>query len=340
MDRIKDMPQAAQMLPARPVTPNSNGAGEIVIEARGLSKRFNNGFAVQDVTLAVPRGTLFGFIGPSGCGKTTTVRLLTGAYAPTSGAARVLGQEPTAFAASARQRLGYLPQQFVLYPNLSVWENLNFAASLYGMGWRRGLRLNEMLDFVELSGDRGKLARDISGGMQRRLALAATLAHDPEVLFLDEPTAGVDPILRRKFWDYFKALRDAGHTLFITTQYVSEAAYCDKVGVMSQGRLLMAETPAGLYRRAYGGEIVHLLPARPLSPDRLAALAALPCVLTGAQPLGDGTLRLVVDDAGTAVPALLEWCRQCGIAVEHVERHVPPIDDVFVELHRKYATYD
>ncbi len=321
--------------PAASLRPAGLSPSETIIEANDLSKRFGSEVAVEGVTLAVPRSTLFGFIGPSGSGKTTTVRLLTGAYEPTSGAARVMGQTPTAFTAAARQRLGYLPQQFVLYPNLSVWENLNFAASLYGMGLRRGGRLKEMLDFVELSADRRKLARQISGGMQRRLALAATLAHDPDLLFLDEPTAGVDPILRRKFWDYFTALRDAGHTLFITTQYVSEAAYCDVVGVMSQGRLLLVESPHGLHRRAYGGDVIDLRAARPLTEDALVALGALPFVRASVQPLGEGKLRLVVDDAATAVPDLLEWSQARAIPIDSVERYAPPMDDVFVELFKR-----
>ena len=205
---------------------NDDFAGNVV-ETQDLTKTFGEDVAVQSLNMQVPRGTIFGFVGPSGCGKTTTVRLLTGFYKPTSGSLSVLGKNPTSFLKSDREKIGYLIQQFVLYPQLTVWENLNFAASFYGVSVFRRRHLNKLLDFVELAGDKHKLARDLSGGMKRRLSLAATLVHKPELLFLDEPTAGIDPILRRKFWDYFKELQAEGHSLFITTQYVGEAAFCD-----------------------------------------------------------------------------------------------------------------
>ena len=171
-----------------------------IVEAQDLTKMFGDEAAVDSLTMQVPPGTIFGFIGPSGCGKTTTVRLMTGIHKPTSGQIRVLGKNPFDFTKIDRERIGYLIQTFVLYPQLTVWENMNFAASFYGVSLFRGKRLNKLLEFVELSEDRGKLAGALSGGMKRRLSLAATLVHNPELLFLDEPTAGIDPILRREFW--------------------------------------------------------------------------------------------------------------------------------------------
>lgn len=206
-------------------------ANRPVISVQHLTKKFGEEVAVQDVSFDVPRASIFGFIGPSGSGKTTTVRLLTGVYAPTQGEVTVLDRSPAQFSQGDRARLGYMPQLFVLYPNLTVWENLNFAASLCGMSVFRKKRLTEALNFVELDEHRSKLARNISGGMLRRLSLAATLVHDPELLFLDEPTAGIDPVLRHKFWDHFRELKSQGRTIFITTQYVSEAENCDLVGV-------------------------------------------------------------------------------------------------------------
>jgi ABC-2 type transport system ATP-binding protein len=322
--------------PARPSAgPAPAPAGTLpapAVQAEGLTKQFGDQFAVRDLTFHVPAGMIFGFIGPSGCGKTTTVRLLTGIYGPTSGKATVLGEQPQHFSTATRSRLGYMPQQFVLYPHLSVWENMNFTASLYGMGLNRGSRLKELLEFVELYPHRRKLARNISGGMQRRLALAATLAHDPQLLFLDEPTAGIDPVLRRKLWDYFATLKERGRTLFVTTQYVGEAAYCDYVAVMAAGRLLMVETPEGLRRRAFGGEQVDLVAAQPLDYRTVAQIRALPFVLGRVQPVGDTGLRLTVQDAGEAVPALIEWAQQANVEVRSVDAYMPPLDDVFVEL--------
>ncbi len=304
-----------------------------IIQTHEITKRFNGTTAVEDLSFSVEEGTIFGFIGPSGSGKTTTIRMLTGYYRPTEGELSVFGSSPAEFSRSERERIGYLPQLFGLYPNLTVWENLNFAASIYGMSFQREERLSQLLDFVELTEHKRKLARNLSGGMQRRLSLAATLMHDPKLLFLDEPTAGIDPVLRRKFWDHFKMLQQEGRTLFITTQYVNEATYCDLVGVMALGKLLLVETPEGLRRHAFGGEMVDLRTAERLTYKDLRMLGRLPFVQGKVTRLDDdNTVRLVVKEAGTAIPALLDWCRQEYVTVHSIEECLPPFDDVFVEL--------
>ncbi len=324
----------------RRATPQAAPTDNIVIRATNLSKQFGSEHAVEDVTFEIPRGKIFGFVGPSGSGKTTTLRLLMGLYEPTSGEALVMGKHPSRFSQSTRERIGYMPQLFALYPDLTVWENMNFAASLYGMGLKRGARLNQLLDFVELSEHKGKQAKKISGGMQRRLSLAATLVHNPDVLFLDEPTAGIDPVLRRKFWEQFHQLQREGRTIFVTTQYVGEAAYCDEVGVMANGRLLMVETPEGLRRRAYGGELVDLRLKEPYPPQAHLALRGLPFVQNRNVEQRNEKIRLVVDEASTAMPALLEWCKERHIEVEGIEEIVPPFDDVFVEIVNKEPAHD
>jgi ABC-2 type transport system ATP-binding protein len=310
---------------------NNNLAGNSV-ETHDLTKKFGKDIAVQSINMQVPRGTIFGFVGPSGCGKTTTVRLLTGFFQPTSGTVSVLGKNPAEFSSSEHEKIGYLIQQFVLYPELSVWENLNFAASLYGVGLIRGKRLNKLLDFVELIGDKHKLARDLSGGMKRRLSLAATLVHNPELLFLDEPTAGIDPILRRKFWDYFKELQTDGHTMFITTQYVGEAEFCDLVGVMHEGKLLMIETPDGLRRKAYGGDIVGIRTNEELRLEHRQQLESLPFVRGKTKIISDQEIEVIVDDAKTAVATLLEWSQAQKLTVAMMEQKSPSFDDVFIRL--------
>jgi ABC-2 type transport system ATP-binding protein len=308
-------------------------AQPVLIRTHNLTKRFGEMTAVRDLNFTIPQGSIFGFIGPSGCGKTTTMRLLLGIYDPSEGEATVFDHSSQKFGRSERERIGYMPQLFVLYPDLTVWENLNFAASLYGVSFRRKKRLQELLDLVELRGHEKKLARNISGGMQRRLSLAATLVHNPELLFLDEPTTGIDPILRRKFWDYFQQLQADGHTLFVTTQYVGEAAYCDYVAVMANGRLLMVETPEGLRDRALGGDIIHLRPATPLSYEQFNQLTAQPFVKAdNVVRLRDRLLEILVEDAGTALPRLLAWCKEQDISVETANEYVPPFDDVFVKL--------
>lgn len=305
---------------------------DAAISTEGLTKKFDGEIVVQNVTFQVPRGSIFGFIGPSGSGKTTTVRMLTGVYAPTAGEVRVLGTAPRKFDQKTRARIGYMPQLFVLYPHLSIWENLNFVASLYGMRLFRGTKLMRTLDFVELVDQRDKLAREASGGMQRRLSLAATLVHDPELLFLDEPTAGIDPVLRRKFWDHFRELKSEGRTLFITTQYVNEAAYCDLVGVMAEGKLVAVDTPVGLRHRAYGGDMVDLITAAPLDYGYDPVIRELAFVRGDVVRRGPSSLRIMVDEASTAIPKLVDWSRAQNLQVKSIEEYAPPFEDVFVEL--------
>ncbi len=303
-----------------------------MVVARGLTKQFNGGSGVFDIDLTVPRGGLFGFIGPSGCGKTTTVRLLTGIYEPTAGSISVMGNHPLRFTQRQRARIGYMPQHSVLNPDLTVWENLNFFTSVYGMNFRRKDRLMELLEFVELAEHRNKLVRQISGGMARRVGLAATLVHSPEVLFLDEPTAGIDPVLRRKFWDHFKQLQAEGRTLFVTTQYVGEAIYCDLVGVMSDGYLRVLDTPDGLRRRAMGGgDSVDLTTDTRLDAASLGQLLTVEGVKAISR-VANTSLRIQVEDAATAIPEIVDWCRERQIEVTSVQEYVPEFDDVFVEL--------
>jgi ABC-2 type transport system ATP-binding protein len=306
----------------------------LVVQTSGLTKVFGDLVAVDHLSFYVPRGKIFGLIGPSGCGKTTTVRLLTGIYRPTAGQALVLGEEPSSFSRATRARIGYMLQQSVLYPDLTVWENLNFASAIYGVGPIRGKRLHEILDFVELDEHRRKAVHTISGGMRRRLSLAATLVHDPDLLFLDEPTTGVDPVLRRKFWDHFNDLRDTGHTLLVTTQYVSEAVYCDLVAVMQDGKLLLVDTPEGLRRYAMGGDVVYLKTADHLESDVMHRLKQLPFVRR-LVAVDDHSLRLIVDKASTTTPKLVEWLQRENVALESVQEDLTPFDDVFVRLIEK-----
>ncbi len=337
MDNTPGISLADAPVQTNPVKPAAERG--VIIHAQQLTKRFGEQTAVLDVNLDVPRGVIFGFIGPSGSGKTTTIRLFTGIAKPTSGELNVFGVRPDRFPPVLRERIGYMPQLFVLYPDLSVWENLSFVASLYGMGFGRAKRMRELLDFVELTEHRHKLARQLSGGMQRRLSLAATLVHDPEVLFLDEPTAGIDPVLRAKLWDYFRDLRTRGRTLFVTTQYVGEAAYCDLVGVMRDGQLIAVETPMGLRHRALGGEFVDVRLRQPLTGDQESRLRALPFVNADLRTLGHRHLRVTVDQADSAIPTLMRWFEENQVDVEGIEEYQPPFDDVFVELIRREAVH-
>jgi ABC-2 type transport system ATP-binding protein len=310
-------------------------APQIIIQAEHVYRTFSEDVGVFDLNFIVPAGTIFGMIGPSGCGKTTTVRLLTGLYKPDKGKLGVLGRVPSKFSPRSREQLGYMPQHFVLYPNLTVWENLNFVASLYGMGYfSRRKQLEQALDFVELSDAKRRLGSQLSGGMQRRLELACTLVHNPLLIFADEPTAGIDPVLRAKFWEHFRSLRDQGRTLFVTTQYVGEAAYCDMVGVMRAGRLIHVDTPENLRRKALGGEVIKLIVDAPHTLDAAQIFQRHPAIndvrRSRSQP---GLLYLYVDDAAASLPLIFSVMGEHpDITVQQADKYVPPFDDIFIQL--------
>jgi ABC-2 type transport system ATP-binding protein len=304
---------------------------EPAINASELTKRFEDEAGVFDLDLRVDSGRIVALIGPSGSGKTTTVRLMTGLLAPDSGSISVLGQEPTKFSSETRARIGYMAQDSVFFPDLTLRENLNFAASLFGVPLRRKRRVNEMVELLDLGDAIDRLLRDASGGEKRRLSLAATLIHGPDLLFLDEPTAGIDPILRQKFWDHFEQLSEQGSTLMVTTQYVGEAAYCDLVGVLANGRVLALDAPDALRRRAFGGDLLDVVLAAPPAREDLVALTSARGI-SKVSWLDDHSIRLVVDDAGEASSTIHDWASHRGLDVERSEAFQPPFDDVFVEL--------
>lgn len=307
---------------------------EPIVQAEGLTKRFGPDAGVFDMDLELAPGLIVGFIGPSGSGKTTTVRLMTGIFEPDAGSILVLGIRPSEFDVTTRARLGYMPQEAILYPDLTLAENLDFAASLYGMPLRRQREVALLTEFLEFEGALDRFPRQASGGERRRLMLASTLVHQPDVLFLDEPTAGIDPVLRRKVWDRFRELAEKDRTLIVTTQYVGEAAYCDYVAVLAGGRILAFETPHDLRRRAYGGELMDITFARRPADRQIDALEGA----VGARPvewLDDLSLRVVVADTAQAGPEMARWGEQHDITLIETKTHVPSFDDVFVELVEK-----
>jgi ABC-2 type transport system ATP-binding protein len=307
-----------------------------MIQVDHVTKRIGDKTLVHDLTFDVRQGEIFGFIGPSGSGKTSTIRLLTGVYSPTEGTVRVMGVPPTHPSRQMQEHFGYMPQLFVLYPNLTVRENLNFVAGLYGLNpFGRRRRINALLQFVELWDARNRLATNISGGMQRRVELAAALLHNPALVFVDEPTAGIDPVLRGKFWDEFRRLRDEGRTIFVTTQYVGESEYCDRVGVIRKGRLIAIDTPIGLRRTALGGDIIDV-EATGLNPAVVQALMQ-PDFVTEVKPVSRTQVRVHVREAGPSIPALLEILNNSGCTVQRIEEYRPNFDEVFIELMNKDA---
>lgn len=300
-----------------------------IIQAQGITRAFNSHVVVRDLSFDVPVGTILGLVGPSGSGKTTTIRMLTGTLARTKGDVRVMGEDPMRFSRQVRAELAYMPQLFSLYPDLTAQENVGFVAALYGIGpFSRGRKVRKALEIVELWEVRDRLTRDLSGGMQRRLELACALVHSPSVLFVDEPTAGIDPVLRKSIWDELRYLRDHGRTLLVTTQYVGEAEYCDRVALIADGELVALDAPDNLRRMVFGGEVLDVQASAVLAPEMLTNVGG---VINVRQPEAH-RLVVVAQDAAAATPRIVETLRTQRIEVTRLEEYQPTFDEVFAGL--------
>lgn len=318
--------------PNAPTKPPREDAGPPpLIAVENVSKLIGDHAVLNEVTFDVPQRQIFGVIGPSGSGKSVLLRMLVGQMVPTSGTVRVLGVEPRDFGTAQREEIGYVAQGFLLYPTLTVEQNARFAAGLYGLGWRhRRRRIRESLELLGLWDARNRLASNISGGMKRRLSFACALLHSPRILFVDEPTAGLDPILRSTIWDHLRYLADHGTTVFVTTQYLDEAVLCDRVALVHSGELAALGTPAELRRQALGGDAIEV-EAPLFDAGHVAALRALPCV-HGVTSNRIGTLRIVVDDVRSATPLITAALTERGGEVTSIETREPTFDEVFVAL--------
>ena len=243
-DAIRDLPPAAKA-DMKLDRPPAGGAGETVVEVAGLVKRFGDFTAVDQVSFQVRRGEIFGLLGPNGAGKTTTFRMLCGLLNASSGVLKIAGEDLRRSPASARQRIGYVAQKFSLYAQLTVAENLDFFASAYGLhGARRRRRIEWAMGQFELGAVAGQLGGQLPGGYKQRLATAAALLHEPDILFLDEATSGADPLARREFWRRITALAGQGVTVIVTTHFMVEAEYCDRIAILDSGRVLAQGSPA------------------------------------------------------------------------------------------------
>jgi ABC-2 type transport system ATP-binding protein len=312
---------------ARP--PERPSAGEPIIVATGVTRAFDDHVAVNELSFDVQPGTILGVVGPSGSGKTTTIRMLTGTLGRTAGDVRVLGEDPMSFSRRVRGRIAYMPQLFSLYEDLSAQENVGFVAALYGIGpFRRRRLIRRALEVVDLYDVRHRLARELSGGMQRRLELACALVHSPDVLFVDEPTAGIDPLLRQSIWDELRKLRDQGRTLLVTTQYVTEAEYCDRVALIVDGELVALDEPERLRQMVFGGDVLQIETARAVDPDMLAEVTGV----TRVRQTAPRQLFVTVDDAGSLTPRIIDALRRHGVEVAGIEEHQPTFDEVFTGL--------
>jgi len=306
-------------------------ADELVIETENLTRAFKNVIAVDGLDSSVQRGEIFGLVGPDGAGKTTTIRLLAAIMEPTSGWAKVFGHDTVRQPEPIKRRIGYMAQRFNLYGDLSVWENLNFFADVFEVTGRvRRERIERLLRFARLTEFRDRRAAHLSGGMQKKLALACTLVHTPEIIFLDEPTTGVDPVSRREFWDILTELHLQGITLFVSTPYMDEAERCSRVGLMYQGRMVVCDTPERV-KAMTEGELIALWPSD-LHRAR-EVLARLGGVLE-VQTFGD-QLRVFAGDAKDVMARIESVLAGRGIEVLDVRRAQPRMEEAFISLIRR-----
>lgn len=297
-----------------------------MVEARELTRKFGDFTAVDRVSFRVEAGEIFGFLGSNGAGKSTTIRMLCGLLAPTSGTARVAGVEVTEDPEEVKRRIGYMSQKFSLYNELSVEENLSFFGGVYGVPRaERRARVRRVIEQVGLLGREGVVTADLPVGWKQRLALAAAILHEPPVLFLDEPTSGVDPLARRRFWDLIYQLAEAGHSVFVTTHYMDEAEYCHRLALMDAGRIVALDSPSGL-RELLRNESFWQLDV----PDPLAVLERLEreAWVSDVTLFGGGVrIRSSAEDVAAHLQRLVtEW----NLPADSLRPVEPGVEDVFV----------
>jgi ABC-2 type transport system ATP-binding protein len=324
-------PQSGAAAPAGQLGVRVSAFGDPAIEVRDLVRRFGSFTAVDHVSFQIERGEVFGFLGPNGAGKTTTIKVLIGILAPTSGTCRVLGLDVLRDADRLRQSVGYMSQKFSLYEDLTTEENLTFFGSVYGLS-RLALKpaIERAVARFELERFKQVQARELPTGARQRLALACAILHDPGVLFLDEPTSGMDPASRRKFWELIHVLAGQGKTVLVTTHYLDEAEYCNRLCLISQARIIAAGTPEHVRGLAKGGALS--IACAPLGRC-LSALLTRPDL--GETSIYGSSLRLVTNDPDQARAVLPGLLTQAGMSLESIATDRPTLEDVFVQLVRE-----
>jgi drug efflux transport system ATP-binding protein len=299
------------------------------VEIRDLVKRFGDFVAVDHVSLEVRRGEIFGFLGPNGAGKSTTIRVLCGLLAPTSGSATVGGLDVLTQSELIKRRIGYMSQKFSLYDDLTVEENIDFFSGIYGVPRaKREERKDYVLKMAGIEQRRASMTNLLSGGWKQRLALGCAILHEPPILFLDEPTSGVDPIARRTFWDLIYQLSHAGHTIFVSTHYMDEAEYCHRLALMYRGKVTALGTPTEL-KESLGTHHLLLLEVSDLVGS-MTLLEKVPGVSDVA--VFGGGLHVTVENDQSAIPEIRRVLEQASIQVPILEPIQPSLEDVFVAM--------
>ncbi|RME73095.1 MAG: ABC transporter ATP-binding protein [Verrucomicrobia bacterium] len=301
----------------------------VVVEAENLERRFGEFVAVAGISFAVRAGEVFGFLGPNGAGKSTTIRMLCGLLAPTAGRGRVAGFDMVTETERIKSRIGYMSQRFSLYDELTVEENIDFFSGIYRVARnRKKARKDWVLEMAGLQGHRRTRTAHLPGGWKQRLALGCAVLHEPPIVFLDEPTSGVDPASRRAFWTLIQEMAAAGTTVFVTTHYLEESEYCDRLAIIDRGRIVAAGTPTELKRDHMRGTVLEINCRRPFEAMRM--LERLPGVREVA--LFGAGLHAVVDGDGEVAAMIRSRLEAAGFAPVEVASAVPSLEDVFVSL--------
>ncbi|NDJ77247.1 MAG: ABC transporter ATP-binding protein [Chloroflexi bacterium] len=314
---------------------NNNHNHGNVIEVQQISKMFGSFTAVDSVTFDVPRGQIFGFLGPNGSGKTTTIRMLLGLLAPTSGTALVLGNDVRKQALNIRARLGYMSQKFTLYNDLTVEENLRFFGRAYGLhNQKLRDRIDYVLEMADLRGRERETPPNLSGGWRQRLALGAAILHEPDIVFLDEPTAGVDPLSRRAFWDLLYRISGQGTTIFVTTHYMDEAEHCENLAFIYFGRIIAQGAPGEIKAEHLPGDVIQVTPGSAADAMHVLTKAHQSGQIPGSVDVSlyGAQIHVLTQNADATRHQVLHTLEQAGQSYSDVDVIPPSLEDAFIRL--------
>jgi ABC-2 type transport system ATP-binding protein len=302
----------------------------IAVTVRNLTRTFGDFIAVDHISLEVARGEIFGFLGPNGAGKSTTIKMLCGLLMPTGGSGTVGGYDIITLSEEIKQNIGYMSQKFSLYDDLTVEENINFFSGIYTVPeLKKGTRKEWALEMAGLRDKRGALTRTLPGGYKQRLALGCAILHEPPILFLDEPTSGVDPISRRNFWNMIYEMARAGTTVFVTTHYMDEADYCDRLALIYRGKIIAEGAPSELRKNYMTREVLEIDADHVVEAMAILEKKGIETAVFGS------LLHATVEDAKVAVPVIYKTLDESNIMVRRVDKIVPSLEDVFVTLIEK-----
>jgi len=300
---------------------------KIIVEIENLRKVFGDFAAVDGISLSVSRGEVFGFLGPNGAGKSTTIKMLCGLLMPTGGSGSVGGYDILTESEKIKQHIGYMSQRFSLYDDLTVEQNIKFFSGMYGVpGQRLKERREWVLDMAGLRDKRTAVTRTLAGGFKQRLALGCAILHEPPILFLDEPTSGVDPVSRRNFWNMIHDLSRSGTTVFVTTHYMDEAEYCDRLALIYRGRIIASGTPNELKKNYMKREVLEIE-----TDSVVEAMDVLEQNHIEAAVFGS-LLHVTVEQADQAIPLIVQKLEASRIRVKRIDKAIPSLEDVFVTL--------